>query len=222
MRKSITSVVLAGALAVSLSACGSNDTKSSNTAAPKAAAKPVATLTNLTGEKTEVILAKEFVAGLTSLKVAPGVTGKATLDAKTGTVAFPITGGDATYYTPGSRTPYVESSIKHDGSGLSLTVPGKKVTLENFVVDAGKSEVFGDVSLNGKSVVKGAYLFFLDGRTLKPLDTTSAPGKGILFGTEVKLSKDAAALLDKTFNVTALDEFFPVGVARITLQLPKG
>ncbi|GAC1610716.1 MAG: hypothetical protein NVS3B26_19070 [Mycobacteriales bacterium] len=218
MRKSTTAIVLVGVLSISLSACGSS---SSGTSAPKAAASPVASLANLTGEKTEVILGKDFVAGLTSLKVAPGVTGTAKLDATTGTVSFPITGGSATYYTPGSRTPYVESSIKHDGSGLSLTAGGKKVTLENFVVDAGQSKVFGDVSLDGKSVAKGAYLFFLDGRTLKPLDTTSMPGKGILFGTEVKLSKVAADLLDKTFNVTALDEFFPVGVARITLQLPK-
>lgn len=218
MRKFVTAVVLAGALSVSLAACGSSST---TTNTPQAAATPVAALTNLTGEKTEIILDKSFIAGLTGLKVAPGVIGNAKLDGTTGTVSFPITGGNATYYTPGTKTPYVESSIKHDGSGLSLTAGDKKVMLENFVVDAGQSKVFGDVSLNGTSVVKGAYLFFLDGRTLKPLDTTSMPGKGILFGTEVKLSKDAADLLNKTFNVTALDEFFPVGVARITLQLPK-
>ena len=35
--------------------------------------------------------------------------------------AFPITGGDVTYYEPGSRDPFVEGTIEHEGSGLSGT-----------------------------------------------------------------------------------------------------
>ncbi len=206
-------VATGGMLALTLAACGASS--STDAAAPEAS--PVAALTNLTGEKTEVVVDPGFLAGVTSLKLTPGVVGTATLT--NGTLAFPITGGTATYYTPGTRTPYVESSIQHDGSGISLTDGKTKVELTNFVVDAGKSILTGDVAANGASVVKGAPLFFLDGRTLQPLQVDKAAGTGVLFGTTVSLTKEAADLLNKTYNTTALAEFFKVGVARITLKL---
>ena len=223
MRKSLTLIALSGALAVSLTACGSSSSTSAGgsgaSTAPKAEATPVAALTNLTGKMTEVTVDPAFLKGVTSLGLKVGLVGTATL--KDGVLAFPITGGDATYYTPGSRDPYVESSIKHEGSGLSLTDGKTKVDLSNFTVDAGKSMLFGDVAANGKSVVMQAPLFFLDGSTLKPLDTTTEAGFGILEGTKVSLTKAAADLLNTTYKVTALKEFFPVGVAKITLALPK-
>jgi hypothetical protein len=77
----------------------------------------------------------------------------------------------------------------------------------------------GDVSANGKSVVKGAPLFFLDGSTLQPLQVDKAAGTGVLYGTTVSLTKAAADLLDKTYGTDALTEFFKVGIARITLKL---
>ncbi len=208
-------IATGGMLALTLAACGGSS--AGTDAAPKADASPVAALTNLTGEKTEVVVDPGFLAGLQSLKLTPGVVGTATLT--DGTLAFPITGGNATYYTPGTRTPYVESSIKHDGSGISLTDGKTKVELTNFVVDAGKSILTGDVSANGTSVVKGAPLFFLDGRTLQPLQVDKAAGTGVLFGTTVSLTKEAADLLNKTYGTDALAEFFKVGVARITLKL---
>ena len=219
MRKSVSAVVLTAALSLSLSACGSNDTaKTANGGSGTTDAKPLAALTNLTGTSTAVKLDPMFLAGLTSLKLTPGVVGTAKLTE--GSLIFPITGGSATYYKPGSRSPYVESSIKHEGSGISLTDGKTKVELTNFVVDAGKSMLMGDVSANGASVVKGAPLFFLDGSTLKPLDTTTEAGKGILEGTKVELTKAAADLLNTTYKVTALKPFFPVGIAKITLALP--
>jgi hypothetical protein len=214
--KLITAAVT-GALALSLSACGGDDEASAGSEA-KAAPSPAAVLKTLTGEMTEVTLNPDFVAGLTSLKVAPGVVGTAKLDATTGTLSFPITGGNATYYTPGTQPagdPYVQGIINHDGSGLSLTAGGTKVELTNFDVDPGKSMLFGDVSANGQSVVQDAPLFFLDGRTLKPLDTSS--GKPVLEGTEVKLSPEAADLLNKTYKIDALKAYTPVGIAKITL-----
>ena len=211
----IAALAIAGAMAASLSACGTSD--SASAATKTAAAAPVASLTNLTGYMTEVVVDPGFLAGLTSLKLTPGVVGTATL--KNGTLSFPITGGNATYYTPGSRTPYVESMIEHAGSGISLTDGRTKVELTNFVVDAGKSILTGDVSANGKSVVKGAPLFFLDGRTLQPLQVDKTAGTGVLYGTTVSLTKAAADLLDQTYGTTALAEFFKVGIARITLKL---
>ena len=85
-------------------------------------------------------------------------------------LTFPITGGNVKYFDPTkSYRPYVQGEIDHMGSGISLSAGGKKVDLTNFVIDPGNnSHLSGDVSLNGKSVVKGANLFRLDGTTLKP------------------------------------------------------
>jgi hypothetical protein len=201
---------VSAALMGGLAACG-EDSKAD------APAAPVATLSNLTGYKTEVVVDPGFLAGLSSLKLTPGVVGTAKLT--DGTLSFPITGGNATYYTPGTRTPYVESSIQHDGSGISLTNGKTKVELTNFVIDAGTSMLTGDVSANGKSVVKGAPLFFLDGRTLEPLKVDESKGQGVLYGTTVSLTKAAADLLNQTYGTDALTEYFKVGIARITLKL---
>ncbi|MGQ0630577.1 MAG: hypothetical protein ACT4P1_06005 [Sporichthyaceae bacterium] len=218
LTRSTAAIVMAGALSLGLVACGDDE----ETVAPTATnAEPVATLTDLKGDMTEVELDPAFLEGLTSLMLAPGVVGDAKLTGTT--LSFPITGGNATYYTPGSRTPYVESSIEHDDSGISLT-GGKGadkivVELTNFVVDAGTSMLTGDVAANGESVVEDAPLFFLDGRTLEPLKVNAAGDKGVLFGTTVSLTAAAADLLNKTYGTDALAEFFPVGVARITLAL---
>jgi len=218
--KTVLSLATAGLLAGSLAACSSSgsSTASSSPSAGGASASPspVAALTNLKGVSTSVKLDPGFVQALTTLKLTPGVVGKATLAG--GAISFPITGGNVTYYSPNSGvTPYVQSTINHEGSGLSLSAGGTKVELTNFVVDAGTSKLMGDVSANGKSVLKGAYLFFLDGRTLQPLKSNS-DGTATLAGTEVKVSPDAAALLDKTFKTTAVTPYLLVGTATITVK----
>ena len=76
--------------------------------------------------------------------------------------------------------------IDHDGSGLSLTGGGKTVELTDFEVDPGKSVLTGKVSVDGKVAAESAPLFFLDGRTLKPLETNDN-GTAELEGTTVKL-----------------------------------
>lgn len=86
-------------------------------------------------------------------------------------------------------------------------------------MDAGTSTLTGDVSAHGKSVVKGAPLFFLDGRTRKPLKVDEATNTGVLYGTTVSLTKAAADLLGKTYKTDALTEYFKVGVARTRISL---
>jgi len=196
-----------------LAACSTDDAKV-ETGSP-GASKPVAKIDSLTGQATSVTLDPGFVAGLTSLKLTPAPVGSAKIES--GIASFPITGGNVTYYTPGSVTPYVQGLINHDGSGLSLTGGGIKVELTDFVVDPAKSVLTGKVTANGKVAAESAPLFFLDGRTLKPLQT-GAGDTAILEGTTVSLTKEAAALLNKTYNVTALTEFFKVGVAKITVN----
>jgi hypothetical protein len=205
---------LAFTAVASLAACSSDDS-STETGSGASATAPVAKIDALSGQATSVTLDQGFVAGLTSLKLTPAPVGSAKIDG--GVATFPITGGNVTYFTPGSVSPYVQGKINHDGSGLSLTGGGIKVELTNFVVDPAGSILTGKVTANGKVAAESAPLFFLDGRTLKPLQTGPAD-TAILEGTTVSLTKEAADLLNKTYGVTALTPFFKVGVAKITVN----
>ncbi|GAA0997535.1 hypothetical protein [Subtercola frigoramans] len=222
MRK-LTTAVLAvaatGALAFSLAACSSTSstTSSSPAASTSSTPTPVASIPALSGVDTEVTVDAGFLAALKTLGLTPGVVGTATLSSA-GVLAFPITGGNVKYYDPSqSYRPYVQGSIKHEGSGLSLSAGGTEVDLTNFTIDPGTSKLYGDVSANGASVVKQAFLFDLDGSTLKPLQT-GPNNTAILEGTTVHISADAAALLNKTYNTTAVKEGLLVGVAKITVN----
>jgi maltose-binding protein MalE len=206
----VTALLAAPALA----ACSSTDANTTTTAA-SAAATPVAKIDALTGQSTAVKLDAGFLKALTTLKLAPGTVGTAKLTA--GSLIFPITGGNVTYYTPGSVTPYVTGDIKHNGSGFSLTAGTTKVELTNFEINPGTSELMGDVSVNGTSAAKGAILFDLDGNTLKPLQT-GANNTAILEGTRVLISADAAGLLNKTFKTDAVKPGTLVGIAKITVN----
>ena len=83
------------------------------------APQPVAQVETLTGKSTAVTLDQEFVEGLESLKLTPGPVGNAKIS-EAGVASFPITGGNVTYYKPGTTNPYVRGLIEHEGSGLSL------------------------------------------------------------------------------------------------------
>jgi hypothetical protein len=221
IRTRTAAVVLTAGLAVTLSACGSSDSDSGSTsAAASSAPTPAAKIDSLSGVQTAVTLDAGFLQGITALKLTPATLGGAKLDASTGVVSFPITGGNVTYYDPKSGvTPYVQGLIKHDGSGLQLTgANGKVVKLENFEVDPGKSLLFGKVSVDGQVFAERADLFFLDGRTLNPLRPGSEADTAVLQGTTVSLTKTAADALDKVFETTALTEFFKVGIAEITVN----
>src|SRR3954467_377378 len=206
------------ALALGTAACGGDDSSntSSTAAAPKAAATPVATIPALTGKDTAVALDSGFVKALGSLKLTPAPVGSAQIS-KGGVASFPITGGNVTYYTPGTESPYVQGMIDHDGSGLSLTGGSKTVELTDFEVDAGKSVLTGKVSVDGQVAAESAPLFFLDGRTLKPLETNDN-GTAVLEGTTVKLKQEAADLLNRTFGTDALKAGLVIGIAKITVD----
>src|SRR3954463_10352274 len=206
------------ALALGTAACGGDDSSntSSTAAAPKAAATPVATIPSLTGKDTAVALDSGFVKALGTLKLTPAPVGSAQIS-KGAVASFPITGGNVTSYTPGTTSPYVQGMIDHDGSGLSLTGGGKTVRLTNFEIDPGKSVLTGKVSVDGKVAAENAPLFFLDGRTIKPLETNDN-GTAVLEGTTVKLKDEAAQLLNQTFGTDALQGGLVIGVAKITVN----
>ncbi len=218
-RKTIAAVALVASASLSVAACGSSDDTSNASSSTKAAApKPVAAIDSLTGNDTQITLDQGFVDALTTLKLTPGTVGTAKL--QDGALIFPITGGNVTVFKPGTVSPYVIGQVQHEGSGLSLTAGDTKVELTNFNVDPGVSRVYGDVSLNGKPVVSSAYLFKLDGRTLKPLSTGS--GTATLEGTKVEISPVAAPLLNKVFKTDAVKPELLVGIAKITVSTTPG
>ena len=209
----ITAAVLAiAALSFAVAACGSSSDDSSSSAP-----KPVAKIDPVTGVSTKVTLDTGFVDALTSLKVTPAPVGKATIS-KAGVADFPITGGKVTYYDPQSDyRPFVQGILMHDGSGLSLTAGGTEVDLTDFVIDPGTSTLTGKVSVNGKVAAPSALLFDLDGSTLKPL-ISNPDGSATLEGTTVKLSADAASLLNDTFKIDALKPGLVIGISAITVK----
>lgn len=213
----IGAVALVGLIGLTgLSACGSNNKDKTSSPASAAAPKVLAGPLTPTGVNTKVKLDPKFLAGLTALKLTPGLVGKTTLVGDT--LAFPITGGNVTLYAKGTHDPYVEGVVKHDGQGITLTGGGHVVKLENFDVDAGKSMLFTDISVDGKAFGQNVDTFFLDGRTLTYPPTTDGAGNSVLQGTTVTLTADAAGALNKVFGTTALTPFFPVGVATITVK----
>lgn len=207
--KVLVGVAVTAMATFTLAACGDSE--------PKGAPAAVASIPNLTGESTAIKLDAGFADALKSLGLTPGVVGTAKLT--DGSLIFPITGGNVTYFKPGTVSPYVIGQVQHEGSGLSLTAGGKKVELTNFNVDPGVQKVYGDVSLNGKVVATSAYLFKLDGRTLNPLKVEGSTA--ILQGTRVLISPVAADLLNKTYGVTAVTDKLLVGIATIKVDVPS-
>ena len=205
-----TGVAAAALLAFSLSACGGSSDAKEKGSAPEA----VAVVEDLQGETTAIKLDKGFTDALTALKLTPGVTGTAKLT--DGSLVFPITGGNVSVFEPGSVPNYVVGQIQHEGSGLSLSAGGTTVELTNFNVDPGVSRVYGDVTVNGKLAASSAYLFRLNGSTLKPLQTKG--DTAILEGTKVEISGDAAPLLNDTFGTDAVKTGLLVGIAKITVS----
>ncbi len=218
-RKTFAGLAALALVALPLSACGedegggggdSSNSNSSSSAAPEA----IAEIPALTGKTTAIKLDKGFTDALTSLKLTPGVVGAAKL--ADGSLIFPITGGNVSVFEPGSVPNSVVGQIQHEASGLSLTAGDTEVILGNFNVDPGISRVYGDVLLNGEPVVTSAYLFRLDGSTLKDLQTKGSTA--ILEGAEVYISDVAAPLLNDTFGTDAVTDQLLVGTAKITVN----
>ncbi|WP_063008774.1 hypothetical protein [Nocardia kruczakiae] len=99
----------------------------------------------------------------------------------------------------------MQGDINHTGSGLSLTAGPATAQPTDFDIDPGASVLYGDVSVNGAPAATHALLFNLDGSTPQPL-RNGPDDTAILQGIRVLLSKDAAGLLNKTFNTDAVKE----------------
>ena len=217
-KRLIAGLATVALIGLPLSACGSESesSSSSSSSSSKSASpvKAVASIPELTGEDTAIKLDKGFTDALTALKLTPGVVGSAKLNA--GSLIFPITGGNVSVFKPGSVPNYVVGQVQHEGSGLSLAAGGTKVELTNLNVDPGVSRVYGDVTVNGKTAATSAYLFKLNGSTLKPMQSKGSTA--ILEGTQVQISEVAAPLLNETFKTDAVKTGLLVGIAKITVE----
>jgi hypothetical protein len=169
--------------------------------------KPQGKFATLSGNSTTVVLDAGFLKAVTALGVAPGTFGTAKIAQSGGNTdaIFPITGGNATIYKKGDKTPYVSGQIDHQGSGLTLAAGGTTVTIKDFVVHPGNnSNLTGevDVTAGGKTTVaaKTMKLFDLDGNTLQT--PTIKDGVATLAGTTIYLSADAAKALNGVFKLT--------------------
>jgi len=221
-RRAIAAVLGTALLAVPLAACGGDSdaadgdsSSSSNSSSSDSPPKAVASLEAIPGGTTQITLDTGFTDALTSLGLTPGLVGDAELT-EAGELRFPITGGNVTIFTPGEVSPYVVGQIHHDSSGLSLTAGDTVVELNNLNVDPTVSRVYGDVEVGDELVAKNAYLFTLNGSTLKPLAMEGTDA--VLEGTKVFISPDAAPLLNDTFGTDAVTPELLVGIAKITVN----
>jgi hypothetical protein len=165
----------------------------------------------LTGVGTTLNLNASTAAALTSLGVHVVPEGTATASGTS--VTFPITSGYVEIHSNKHHRPgYIEGSIEHYGSGLTLTAGSTVVTLSDFVVDPGDSLLYA--SVNG--VPDKAPLLQLDGRAV----TVSKDGSGdvVLNGTIANLTSSAAASLDSAFGTAAIKGGTPLGTVHLVAK----
>jgi hypothetical protein len=165
----------------------------------------------LTGVGTTLTLNAATAAALTSLGVKVAPEGSAT--ASGSAITFPITSGYVEIHSNIHHRPgYIEGSIEHYGSGLTLTAGSTTVTLSDFVVDPGNSNLYA--SVNG--VPDKAPLLQLDGRKV----SVSKDGSGdvVLNGTIANLTSSAAAALDSAFGTQAIKGGTPLGTVHLVAR----
>jgi hypothetical protein len=179
----------------------------SGTADPGGAA--TAQVEQLSGKSTSVDVDAGTAMALQKNGVTVTPVGPATASTANGglTVSFPITNGYVAVY-PTSSLPFIRGLISHSG-GLTFSAGGKSLTVTDFIINPGNSELYATVGGSGAVVP----LLDLDGS--KVAMTTDASGQIHLDGTVAKLSSAAAGALNATFGVTVFTAGIPLGVAHI-------
>jgi len=205
---------LVGALALTGVACGDDNSSNSNASgsAAQSGGDKVTALPSLSGVGTSVKIDAGTAEALKSLGVALAPIGKATFEASSSTITFPITSGYAEIHSDLNAKPgYIQGSIAHEGSGFSLSAGSTSVELSDFVVDPGNSMLYGTVGGTPK-----VPLLSLDGTAVKV--GSDGSGNVVLEGTVAKLTDTAAGALNKAFNVTALKAGIPLGSVRLVAK----
>ena len=165
----------------------------------------------LTGVGTTLTLNAATAAALSGLGVTVAPEGSATVSGSA--VTFPITSGYVEIHSDHHHSPgYIEGSIQHYGSGLTLTAGSTKVTLSDFVVDPGASNLYA--SVNG--VPDKTPLLQLDGR--KVAVSKDGSGNVVLDGTVANLTDGAATALDSAFGTQAIKGGTPLGTVHLVAK----
>lgn len=162
----------------------------------------------LSGQGTSVVVDPGTAMALQTNGVTVTPVGPATASTANGlTVTFPITNGYVAVY-PQSSLPFIRGGISHSG-GLTFSAGGKSLTVTDFMVNPGNSELYATVGGSGAVVP----LLDLDGS--KVAMTTDGSGQIHLDGTVAKLSSAAAGALNATFGVSVFTAGIPLGVVHI-------
>jgi hypothetical protein len=156
---------------------------------------------------TTVTLAPDFLAALSSLKVAPSAIapGRLVANAKGTLAAFRITTGAVDI---GS----LNAEISHEG-GLALTAGATRVELSSFAIELdGQENILTGLAVVNDSLAGRIPLFNLG------LGGATVGGNGNVLKVDdvgVTLNKVAAETLNAIFGVTAFTENFPIGTADV-------
>ncbi|HMD45008.1 MAG TPA: hypothetical protein VKG43_02530, partial [Acidimicrobiales bacterium] len=171
----------------------------------------VTTIPALSGVGTTLNLNPATAQALTSLGVTVAPYGTAT--ASGSAVTFPITSGYVEIHSDKSHKPgYIVGSIEHYGSGLTLTAGTKTVTLSDFVVDPGDSNLYASVD----GVPDKSPLLQLDGR--KVAVSMDGSGDVVLNGTVANLTPSAASALDTAFGTQAIKGGTSLGTVHLVAK----
>ncbi|NJO66529.1 MAG: hypothetical protein HC832_03120 [Leptolyngbyaceae cyanobacterium RM1_405_57] len=155
---------------------------------------------------TSVTLSDDLLNALTTLGVAAAGLGGTQINS--GVADFLITGGIADLAD-------TQVEIIHSG-GLSLRTASTMVNLTDFVISNvdGSAVLTGLVSVNGDLLTR-ASLFDL---AVSDIEVSNAAGSSTnleLNGVGVRLTNDAADLLNQVFGVTAFTGGFNMGTAQV-------
>jgi hypothetical protein len=186
---------------------GTADVTATGTADPGGAAS--AQVEQLSGKSTSVVVDPATAAVLQKNGVSVSPVGPATASTVGGmlTVSFPITNGYVAVY-PTSSLPFIRGLISHSG-GLTFAAGGKSLTVTDFMINPGTSELYATVGGSGAVVP----LLDLHGNNL--MITTDASGAIHIDNVTATLSATAAGALNSTFGVTLFKAGIPLGVASV-------
>ena len=213
LRRRTAALATIGVLALAMSACGSSDDESADSATgSKSAAatkSPQAEFLTLKGVSTSVDLdpATAKVLADNKVSVAPVAPASVSQTGGTTTVSFPITQGFVSVY-PTSEPSYIRGAFSHSG-GLTFTSGGKSLQVTDFIVNPGTSTL--SATVGGSGAV--AQILDLDGTNVKM--SQGPRGETKLDGTIAKLSATGADALNKTFGVSLFKAGIPLGVVHV-------
>lgn len=156
---------------------------------------------HLDGGSTTLTVDKGTLGVLVKNKVA--VTPIAGASAKGRSFTFPITGGRVDAKT-------VAGTIEHSG-GLQFAAGGKKLRVQDFVIDTRKGVLTARVS-GTKTRVPLLKL------NLAGADIDRSSGKVVVADVRATLTAEAAAALNKTFGVSLFKRGLKIGVAKVTAR----